>query len=103
MNKIKPIQNHNWVFHVDNKANKLPYLSARSYTLIKQSIVCNKLVNKRVLDLVNRGFMVKRCYVPSYNGLGQISYFPTKNEIRIIIGRPYNHAPREVFAVIINA
>lgn len=102
MNKIKSIEDSKkWMFHVDNPTRNLPFISGRDYTMIKQSINNKKFVNQRILDLQNRGFNVKRCYVPSYNGIGQPIYFPRLNEIRIIIGRPINHAPREVFAVII--
>jgi hypothetical protein len=55
------------------------------------------------LDLQNRGFEVKRCYVPTYNGVGNLTYMARLNEIRIIVARPTNHFPREVFAVIIKA
>ena len=92
-----------WMFHVDNQLNNLPYVNARDYTLIKQSIKNKRFANERVLDLQNRGFEVKRCYVPTYNGIGNLTYMPRLNEIRIIIARPINHFPREVFAVIIKA
>ena len=92
-----------WMFHVDNQLNNLPYVNARDYTLIKQSIKNKRFANERVLDLQNRGFEVKRCYVPTYNGSGNLTYMPRLNEIRIIIARPINHFPREVFAVIIKA
>ena len=92
-----------WMFHVDNQLNNLPYVNARDYTLIKQSIKNKRFANERVLDLQNRGFEVKRCYVPTYNGVGNLTYMPRLNEIRIIVTRPTNHHPREVFAVIIKA
>lgn len=92
-----------WMFHVDNQLNNLPYVNARDYTLIKQSIKNKRFANERVLDLQNRGFEVKRCYVPTYNGIGNLTYMPRLNEIRIIVTRPTNHHPREVFAVIIKA
>jgi hypothetical protein len=47
------------------------------------------------------GYDVKKCYVPNYNGIGNLTYMPRLNEIRIIIGRPKNHYCKEVFAVII--
>ena len=89
------------MFHVDNQLNNLPYVNARDYTLIKQSIKNKRFANERVLDLQNRGFEVRRCYVPTYNGVGNLTYMPRLNEIRIIVTRPTNHFPREVFAVII--
>ena len=92
-----------WMFHVDNQSNNLPYVNARDYTLIKQSIKNKRFTNERVLDLQNRGFEVRRCYVPTYNGVGNLTYMPRLNEIRIIVARPTNHFPREVFAVIIKA
>ena len=92
-----------WMFHVDNQLNNLPYVNARDYTLIKQSIKNKRFANERVLDLQNRGFEVRRCYVPTYNGIGNLTYMPRLNEIRIIVTRPTNHHPREVFAVIIKA
>ena len=92
-----------WMFHVDNQSNNLPYVNARDYTLIKQSIKNKRFANERVLDLQNRGFEVRRCYVPTYNGVGNLTYMPRLNEIRIIVTRPTNHHPREVFAVIIKA
>ena len=62
-----------------------------------------KNVEKRVADLKYRGFEVRRCFVPTYNGIGNFSYMPRLNEIRIIIGRPKFHNCREVYAVIIKA
>ena len=102
---IKPIpQTKQWMFHYNNTFNGLPYVNKRDYTLIKQAILLNpKNVEKRVNDLTYRGFEVRRCYVPTYNGIGNFSYMPRLNEIRIIVGRPVNHFPREVFAVIIKA
>ena len=102
---IKPIpQEKQWMFHYNNTFNGLPFVDRRKYTLIKQAILHNpRSVEKRVADLKYRGFEVRRCYVPTYNGIGNFSYMPRLNEIRIIIGRPVNHFPREVFAVIIKA
>lgn len=102
MNKIQSVpQSKQWMFHVDNPMKNLPYINGKDYTLIKQSIMTKKFVNQRVMDLTNRGFEVKRCFVPTYNGIGQPTYMPRLNEIRVIIGRPNNHFYREVFAVII--
>ena len=102
MNKVKPIaDNKKWMFHVDNKSRNLPYISSRDYVLIKQSINNKRFVNQRVMDLTNRGFDVRRCFVPTYNGIGNLTYMPRLNEIRIIVGRPNNHTCREVFAVVI--
>ena len=92
-----------WMFHVDNQLHNLPYVNARDYTLIKQSIKNKRFANERVLDLQNRGFEVRRCYVPTYNGVGNLTYMARLNEIRIIVARPTNHFSREVFAVIIKA
>ena len=102
---IKPIpQTKQWMFHIDNKTKGLPYVNKKDYTLIKQAILLNpKSVEKRVNDLTYRGFEVRRCYVPTYNGIGNFSYMPRLNEIRIIIGRPSNHFCKEVYAVIIKA
>ena len=102
---IKPIpQEKQWMFHYNNTFNGLPFVDRRKYTIIKQAILNNpKNVEKRVADLKYRGFEVRRCFVPTYNGIGNFSYMPRLNEIRIIIGRPSNHFPREVFAVIIKA
>lgn len=102
MSKIQQVpQSKQWMFHIDNPKKNLPYINSRDYTLIKQSINNKRFVNQRVMDLTNRGFEVKRCFVPTYNGIGQPTYFPRLNEIRIIVGRPNNHTCREVFAVII--
>lgn len=99
---IKPIcETSKWMFHVDNPMNGLPYINMRDYTIIKQVIRNNKRVDDRVNHLTNRGYKVRRCYVSTYNGIGQPTYLPRKNEIRIIIGRPLNHFSKEVFAVII--
>ena len=102
---IKPIpQEKQWMFHYNNTFNGLPYVNGRKYTLIKQAILQNpKNVEKRVADLKYRGFEVRRCFVPTYNGIGNFSYMPRLNEIRIIIGRPKFHNCREVYAVIIKA
>lgn len=102
MSKIREIpQSKQWLFHYDNPSRSLPFISQRDYTLIKQSINGKRFVNQRVLDLQNRGFEVKRCFVPTYNGIGQPTYMPRLNEIRIIIGRPQHHNCKEVWAVII--
>lgn len=102
MNKVKSTpQINQWMFHIDNTTKNLPYVNQRDYSIIKQSINGKRFVNQRVFDLVNRGYEVKRCFVPTYNGLGGLTYFPRLNEIRIIVGRPNNHTCREVFAVII--
>ena len=102
---IKPIpQEKQWMFHYNNTFNVLPFVDRRKYTLIKQAILLNpRNVEKRVADLKYRGFEVRRCFVPTYNGIGNFSYMPRLNEIRIIIGRPKFHNCREVYAVIIKA
>lgn len=101
--KIKPIvESKQWMFHYDNQSKGLPFVDGRKYTIIKQSIFHNpKSVENRIKDLEYRGFEVKRCYVPTYNGVGNLTYMPRLNEIRIIIGRPKNHFCKEVYAVII--
>lgn len=102
---IKPIpQTKQWMFHVDNKSKGLPYIKGSKYALIKQAILLNpQSVEKRIDNLTKRGFEIKRCYVPTYNGIGNFSYMPRLNEIRIIIGRPKKHYCKEVYAVIIKA
>ena len=102
MSKIKPIaESKQWMFHYDNLSKNLPFVNSRDYTLIKQSIIKNRFVEDRINDLSNRGFEVKLCYIPNYNGIGNLTYMPRLNEIRIIIGRPKNHEPRQVYCVII--
>lgn len=90
-----------WAFRVDNKKHNLPYIPYRQYIIINQAITCNKRVEDRVKKLQDRGFEVKRCYLPTYNHTGGITYMPRLNEFRITIGRPKNHFCKEVYAVII--
>ncbi len=90
-----------WAFRVDNKKHNLPYIPYRQYIIITQAITCNKRVEDRVKKLQDRGFEVKRCYLPTYNHTGGITYMPRLNEFRITIGRPKNHFCKEVYAVII--
>lgn len=90
-----------WLFRVDNKKHNLPYIPYRKYIIINQVITCNNRVEERVKKLQDRGFEVKRCYIPTYNHLGGITYMPRLNEIRITIGRPKNHFSKEIYAVII--
>jgi hypothetical protein len=90
-----------WAFRVDNKKYNLPYIPYRQYIIINQAITCNKRVEDRVKKLQDRGFEVKRCYLPTYNHTGGITYMPRLNEFRITIGRPKNHFCKEVYAVII--
>ena len=102
MSRVKPIvESKKWMFHIDNPMRNLPFISGRDYILITQSINTKRFVNQRVMDLQNRGFEVKRCFVPTYNGVGNLTYMPRLNEIRIIVGRPQHHNCKEVFAVII--
>lgn len=104
MSKIKPIaETKQWMFNYDNPSRNLPYVSSRDYTLIKQSIIKNRFVEDRIKDLSYRGFEVKLCYIPTYNGIGNLTYMPRLNEIRIIVGRPKCHEPRQVYAVIIKS
>lgn len=104
MSKIKPIaETKQWMFHYDNPSRNLPYVSSRDYTLIKQSINKYYHIDDRINDLTNRGFEVKLCYIPTYNGIGNLTYMPRLNEIRIIVGRPKWHEPRQVYAVIIKS
>ena len=92
-------QNNQWMFHVDNKQRNLPYINSRHYKIILQILNLRK-VEERILRLVNMGFEIKRCYVPNYNGVGNVTYMPKLNEIRMIIGRPKNHFSKEVYAII---
>lgn len=90
-----------WLFRVDNKKHNLPYIPYRKYIIINQVITCNSIVDVRIKKLQDRGFEVKRCYIPTYNHIGGITYMPRLNECRITIGRPKNHFYKEVYAVII--
>ena len=78
----------------------MPYISSRKYAILK-NILRTKYTIDRCRQLWVRGFEVKKCYVPHYNGIGGMTYMPNLNEIRIIVGRPTNHEPRQVYAVII--
>lgn len=60
-----------------------------------------KHVKDRIYHLMEQGYRVKRCYIPTYNGVGNVTYMPKLKEFRIIIGRPKRHFCREVYAVII--
>ena len=73
----------------------------RTRTIIRQVIHTYKYVDDRIKRLEHRGYEVKKCYVPNYNGVGNMTYMPMKKEYRIIIGRPKDHEPRQVYAVII--
>jgi hypothetical protein len=75
----------------------MDYLSHRR---IIRSIVKNtKSVEERIAQLTDKGYNVKRCYVPTYNGLMGESFMPQKKIIRLIIGRPKKNMVREVFAI----
>lgn len=74
----------------------------RTRTRIRQVINTYKYIDDRIKCLENRGYEVKKCYVPNYNGVGNMTYMTMKKEYRIIIGRPKNHYPKQVYAVIIS-
>ena len=78
-----------------------PKITKNEYNLIIQSINNYRFIKERIKDLTLKGFEVKKCFIPNYNGIGQLTYMPRLNEIRIIIGRPFNHRPKEILAVII--
>lgn len=80
----------------------MPYLNFRETCIIRQIILLNNNVEDRIRKLKLFGFKVKRCYVKDYNGLFHPTYCPKLNELRVIIGRPKNHNPKEVFAVIVD-
>ena len=79
---------------------EMPYISKRRMAII-HNVLHIKDIKKRYEQLLARGFEVKKCYVPNYNGIGGMTYMPRLNEIRIIVGRPKNHEPRQVYAIII--
>ena len=97
---MKTNKHYDYPFFAYNKDNK-PYVSSRNKAVINNIICTNKNVADRCRQLFARGFNVKRCYIPHYNGIGCYTYMPRLNEIRIIVGRPLNHEPREVYAIII--
>lgn len=80
----------------------MPYISKRRYAIIKSVLQMPNVID-RCRQLWVRGFEVRKCYVPHYNGVGSMTYMPKLNEIRIIVGRPTNHEPRQVYAIIIRA
>ena len=90
---------YNYPFHA--VANDMPYIPCRKYAIIK-NILRTKDVIERCRRLWARGFEVRKCYIPHYNGIGGMTYMPRLNEIRIIVGRPKEHEPRQVYAIIIN-
>lgn len=77
-----------------------PYVTRRLMAIL-HNVLNIKDVEKRCAQFVARGFNLKRCFVPSYNGLYGLTYMPRLNEIRIIVGRPKHHSPKEVYAIII--
>lgn len=81
-------------------SNEMPYITKRQYATIK-NVLQIKDVATRCTQFWARGFYIRRCYIPHYNGIGNMTYMPRLNEIRIIVGRPKNHEPREVYAIII--
>lgn len=81
-------------------SSEMPYISKRRMAII-HNVLHIKDVEKRCEQLWARGFEVKKCYVPNYNGIGGMTYMPRLNEIRIIVGRPKNHEPRQVYAIVI--
>lgn len=88
-----------WCFNKENKKHNLPYVSFNNYLRILQIIASNKNVDDRINQFKLNGFKVKRCYVPTYNGIGNMTYMPKLNEIRLIVGRPKKHFCREVYAI----
>ena len=70
--------------------------------IIRYIIHAHKYVDDRIKHLEHLGYDVKKCYVPNYNGVGNMTYMSMKKEYRIIIGRPKNHFPKQVYAVIIS-
>ena len=89
-----------WIFNMSNKNHNLPFISCNDYHIIIQSLSMNR-VNDRIRRLESFGFTIKRCYIPNYNGVGEMTYMPRLNEVRLVIGRPKNHMSKEVYAVII--
>ena len=89
---------YNYPFH--RISFDMPYISGRQMAIIN-NILRTKEVVERCKRLEDRGFVIKRCYIPNYNGIGGMTYMPRLNEIRIIVGRPKEHEPREVYAIIV--
>ena len=100
MNITKNLKVSDWIFEKSNKNHNLPFISCGDYHNIIQSLSMNH-VNDRIRRLESFGFTIKRCYIPNYNGVGEMTYMPRLNEVRLIIGRPKNHFCKEVYAVII--
>ena len=69
--------------------------------IVRYIIHAHKYVDDRIRHLEHLGYDVKKCYVPNYNGVGNMTYMSIKKEYRIIIGRPKNHFPKQVYALII--
>jgi hypothetical protein len=80
----------------------MPYISKRRMAIV-HNVLNIKDVEKRCGQLIARGFEVRKCYIPHYNGVGNMTYMPRLNEIRIIVGRPKCHEPRQVYAIIIKS
>lgn len=78
-----------------------PYVTKRQMAII-HNVLNIKDVEKRCAQFVARGFNVKKCYMPTYNRICGMTYMPRLNEIRIIIGRPKCHEPRQVYAIVIS-
>lgn len=89
---------YNYPFYRISK--EMPYITSRQYAIIK-NVLQIKDVEKRCRQLWARGFEVRKCYIPNYNGVGSMTYMPRLNEIRIIVGRPKCHEPRQVYAIVI--
>lgn len=96
----KKLKITDWIFENSNKNHNLPFISYSDYHNIIQSLSMNR-VNDRIRRLESFGFTIKRCYIPNYNGIGEMTYMPRLNEVRLVIGRPKNHFYKEVYAVII--
>jgi hypothetical protein len=100
MNITKEFKVTDWIFNMSNKNHNLPFIKHNDYLNIIQSLSMNR-VDDRIRRLESFGFTIKRCYIPNYNGVGEMTYMPRLNEVRLVIGRPKNHFCKEVYAVII--
>lgn len=95
---MKKYSHYDYPFYCRN--NNMPYLTKRQMAIV-HNVLQIKDVEKRCEQFKHKGFEIKRCFVPSYNGICGLTYMSRLNEIRIIIGRPKCHSPKEVYAIII--
>lgn len=94
-------ENYNfWMIGYYERDESFPKMRWGDYFFIKKNILQHRFVEDRI-NAIKQRFEVKLCYIPNYNGIGNFTYMPRLNEIRIIIGRPKNHEPRQVYCVII--